>query len=75
MKEIIEGLEVALNSYEYDGEKEKAAAIKKIIENIEKESVKEYEAGICYALEYLSDLYDGLDETDIWAEYMKEENN
>lgn len=29
--------------------------------------------GIRYAIEYLSDLYDGIEETDIYAEYMKGE--
>jgi hypothetical protein len=31
---IVEALEVAINSYEYDGEKEKVAAIKKRIETM-----------------------------------------
>ena len=34
-----------------------------------------FQEGAKYALEYLSDLYDGIEETDIWADYMKEENN
>lgn len=34
-----------------------------------------YDTGVRYALEYLSDLIDGLDETDLWGEYMNEENN
>lgn len=33
---------------------------------------EEYKEGAQYALEYLSDLYDGVEETDIWADYMKE---
>jgi hypothetical protein len=45
--------------------------IQLIAENMQKESTKAYEEGIRYALEYLSDLYDGLDETDIWADYME----
>jgi hypothetical protein len=28
--------------------------------------------GVRYALEYLADLYEGLDETDLWAEFMTE---
>jgi hypothetical protein len=32
-----------------------------------------FDNGVRYALEYLSDLIDGLDETDIYAEYMNEE--
>jgi hypothetical protein len=33
----------------------------------------EYREGAQYALEYLSDLYDGIEETDIWADYFQEE--
>lgn len=33
---------------------------------------EEYKEGAQYALEYLSDLYDGVEETDIWADYMEE---
>lgn len=29
--------------------------------------------GAQYALEYLSDLYEGVEETDIWADYFGEE--
>ena len=36
MKDIIEALGVAVNSYEYDGEKEKAAAIESKIEELSK---------------------------------------
>ena len=32
-----------------------------------------YEEGIREALYYLSDLYDGVEETDLWAEYVKGE--
>jgi hypothetical protein len=31
-----------------------------------------FKDGVIYALEYLSDLYDGINETDLWAEYMTE---
>ena len=34
-----------------------------------------YEQGMRDALDYLSALYDGIEETDLWAEYMKEESN
>lgn len=34
---------------------------------------EEYKEGARYALEYLSDLYDGIQETDIWADYFPEE--
>jgi hypothetical protein len=33
---------------------------------------EEFKEGAQYALEYLSDLYDGIEETDIWADYMTE---
>ena len=32
-----------------------------------------YEEGMRDALYYLSDLYDGVEETDIWADFMSEE--
>jgi hypothetical protein len=32
-----------------------------------------YEEGIREALSYLSDIFDGVEDTDLWAEYMKEE--
>ena len=31
-----------------------------------------YVAGVKYALEYLSDLYDGIVETDLWKSYMSD---
>jgi hypothetical protein len=34
---------------------------------------EEFKEGAQYALEYLSDLYEGVEETDIWADYMDEE--
>ena len=34
---------------------------------------EEFKDGAQYALEYLSDLYEGLEETDIWADYFREE--
>ena len=33
---------------------------------------EDFKNGVKYALEYLSDLYDGIDETDLWKEYMRE---
>ena len=41
--------------------------------DITKANAEGYEEGIRYALEYLSDLYEGLDETDLWADYMEVE--
>jgi hypothetical protein len=32
----------------------------------------DFRSGVIYALEYLSDLYEGITETDLWAEYMTE---
>jgi hypothetical protein len=34
---------------------------------------EEFKDGAQYALEYLSDLYEGVEETDIWADYMDKE--
>jgi hypothetical protein len=31
-----------------------------------------FKDGVRYALQYLSDLYEGITETDLWADYMKE---
>lgn len=32
-----------------------------------------YEEGVRYALSYLQDLYESIEETDIWADFMSEE--
>ena len=34
-----------------------------------------YEEGMRDALTYLAELYDGVEDTDLWADYVKEENN
>jgi hypothetical protein len=34
-----------------------------------------YAEGMRDALTYLAELYDGVEDTDLWADYMKEENN
>lgn len=34
-----------------------------------------FQEGVQYALEYLSDLYDGVMDTDLAAQYMNKENN
>lgn len=36
---------------------------------------EEFKEGAQYALEYLSDLYEGVEETDIWADYFGEEES
>lgn len=33
-----------------------------------------YKEGMRDALTYLAELYEGIEETDLWADYMKEEN-
>jgi hypothetical protein len=43
-----------------------------ILEQIKRAS---YEEGMRDALNYLKDLYDGVEDTDLWADYMKEEAN
>ena len=71
-QELLEALKVALNTYEFDGETMKAVSLSHYITTLEAEPIKnDFHDGVIYALDYLSDLYDGLDETDIWAEYME----
>jgi hypothetical protein len=43
-----------------------------ILEQIKRIS---YEEGMRDALNYLKDLYDGVEDTDLWADYMNEEAN
>jgi hypothetical protein len=44
-----------------------------IATEMQKQSAMAYEEGIRYALDYLSEVYgEGIEETDIWQEYMKE---
>ena len=33
---------------------------------------QDFKDGVAYALEYLSDLFEGIETTDLWAEYMDE---
>lgn len=85
MNEIIDALKVAINSYEYDGEKEKAEVIKEHATKLEHsmsdsilKQIKRaaYEDGVMSALSELREVYGaGIEDTDIWAEYMKEEDN
>jgi hypothetical protein len=45
------------------------------IEQIKKAA---FEEGVKYALNYLSDIYESINETDLWADFMEtdtEENN
>jgi hypothetical protein len=74
---LIEALKTALNTYEFDGEKDKAETLSTYITTLEAGARIDntFKEGVIYALEYLGDLYDGLDETDIWADYMGEESN
>lgn len=50
-------------------------ALNMVIKQLENSEGAAFQEGVIYALEYLSDLYDGITETDIWADYMKKENN
>jgi hypothetical protein len=36
---------------------------------------EDFKSGVRYALAYLSDVYEGVVETDIWAEFMTEEES
>lgn len=33
----------------------------------------QFAEGVRYALAYLQDLYEGIDETDLWSDFMTEE--
>jgi hypothetical protein len=46
-----------------------------IAEQMQKDAGKAYEDGIRYALGYLADLYESIEETDIWQEYMEAGKN
>jgi hypothetical protein len=35
----------------------------------------QFAEGVRYALSYLADLYESIDETDLWSDYMKEEDS
>lgn len=47
------------------------------IEQIAIKTIKEgdYKEGMTDALSYLSQLFDGVEDTDLWADYMKEGDN
>lgn len=47
--------------------------IQAVAEQLRNEATIAYRDGVQYALEYLSDLYEGVEETDIWAQYMDTE--
>jgi uncharacterized membrane protein (DUF106 family) len=45
-------------------------------ENMQKESAKAYKQGVADTLAELREVYgNGIEDTDIWAEYMQEEKN
>jgi uncharacterized membrane protein (DUF106 family) len=46
--------------------------IQAVAAQLQKDTQAAYNDGVQYALEYLSDLYEGIEETDIWASYMTE---
>lgn len=62
-----EALEVAASNFDFDGDYQKAEATRKL--------VNEFASGVRYALDYLSDLYEGIEETSLWAEFMNEKEN
>lgn len=47
--------------------------IQAVAAQLRNEATMAYREGVQYALEYLSDLYEGVEETDIWAQYMDTE--
>lgn len=69
-KELItEALEVAAGNFDFDGEYQKAEETREQAAII----FSQFAEGVRYALDYLSDLYEGISETDLWAEFMDEE--
>ena len=74
-----EALEIAANSFEYDGEHAKAQETRKLNHSMSTAILEQYksaafEEGVKYALESLRDVYgEGIEETDIWAEYGNDE--
>jgi nitrogen fixation/metabolism regulation signal transduction histidine kinase len=65
---ITEALEVAAGNFDYDGEYKKADETRQQAAII----FSQFTEGIKYALAELASLYDGITETDLWAEYMNE---
>jgi hypothetical protein len=50
--------------------------VKTTIEIMSKLKADAFDNGIRYALDYLREVYGaGIEETDIWADYMNDENN
>lgn len=43
------------------------------VSNAEKVKGDSFQEGARYVLEYLADLYDGVEDTDVWADYMNDE--
>ena len=43
------------------------------VSNAEKVKGDSFQEGARYVLEYLADLYEGVEDTDVWADYMNTE--
>lgn len=59
-------------SYGYDEAKGLWTLTAEMLEVIKKDSYKE---GVTDALCELSDVFEGVEDTDLWSEYMEEEEN
>jgi hypothetical protein len=47
-----------------------------LAKDIQRRNTQSYKEGVRYALDYLREVYgEGIEETDIWADYMNEETN
>lgn len=73
-EELIEALEIAVGNYDFDGEYQKSEKVSAYIEKIKLDTYpteleNQFAEGVLYALDYLSDLYEDIEDTDIAQEY------
>lgn len=76
-----EALEIAISNFEFDGEHEKAQEIRDYITSKAEELNRDeavnlltkqaYNQGVQDALEELSSIFEGIEDTDLWAETFK----
>jgi uncharacterized protein (DUF2164 family) len=76
-----EALEIAISNFEFDGEHEKAQEIRDYITAEAKELNREeavnlltsqaYNQGVQDALEELSSIFEGIEDTDLWGQVFK----
>jgi uncharacterized protein (DUF2164 family) len=76
-----EALEIAISNFEFDGEHEKAQEIRDYITDEARElnrdaavnllTAQAYNQGVQDALEELSSIFEGIEDTDLWAQVFK----